>query len=199
VNSSLNAATQTALPDWVRSRGMAIYLLVFSAGQALGAVAWGLVVQQADTRTAFTGVAAGLVLGVAGARHWPLPAFGDLDLTPARVWPEPALAAPVPGAAGPVLVVVEYRVPAADEDAFVTAMAPVGRARRRSGATRWGLFRDGAAPGTWVETYLVPTWEEHLRQHDERLTVRDEQLEARARGLARAGDPEVRHLLSAYR
>src|SRR4051812_13909531 len=49
VLSSLNASTQAVLPDWVRSRGMGVYLLVFQGGQALGAVVWGLVTTRYGT------------------------------------------------------------------------------------------------------------------------------------------------------
>ena len=47
-----------------------------------------------------------------------------------------------------------------------------------------------------VEVYQVPTWAEHLRQHEGRLTVRDEEIEERAVSLAR-GPAEVTHLLPA--
>src|SRR2546423_1015411 len=59
VLSSLNATAQTVLPNWVRARGMAIYLLTFQGGQALGAFAWGLVTQRYDTRLALTVVSGG--------------------------------------------------------------------------------------------------------------------------------------------
>lgn len=41
--TTLNAAVQLTLPPWVRARGMAIYLLVFSGSQALGSYLWGLI------------------------------------------------------------------------------------------------------------------------------------------------------------
>jgi len=97
---------------------------------------------------------------------------------------------------GPVLVTVVYRVEEANAQPFVGAMRAVRGSRQRTGATRWGLFRDGADPDRFVEVYLVPTWEEHLRQHEGRLTGSDEQAEQRAAALAR-GPAEVSHLLSA--
>ena len=101
---------------------------------------------------------------------------------------------------GPVLVTVEYRVPAERADAFREAMQPVGRARRRSGGERWGLFQDGADPERFVEVYVVATWEEHLRQHQERVTHTDRLFEERARALVAEGtEPKVEHLLWAYR
>jgi MFS family permease len=200
VLSSLNATAQGVLPDWVRSRGMALYIIVFQGGQAVGALVWGLVVKQGDTRIAFSAVAAGLLLGIPAARRWPLRAPGGIDVRPSQHWPEPDLVIdPDPGH-GPLLVTVEYRVPAERADAFREAMLPVGRARRRSGGERWGLFQDGADPERFVEVYLVATWEEHLRQHQERTTHTDRLFEERARALVAEGsEPRVEHLLWAYR
>ena len=159
---------------------------------------WGALAGIAGVDVALAVAAAGLVGSVAAGRRLRLVAL-DIDLRPARHWPEPHLVLDPKPDDGPVLVTVEWHVAAQDAGAFREAMAPVGRSRRRTGARRWGLFQDGADPERFLEVWVVGSWEEHLRQHDERATVRDQQLEERARALARAGDPEVRHLLSAYR
>jgi hypothetical protein len=78
-------------------------------------------------------------------------------------------------------------------------MIRVGRSRRRTGAQRWHLYQDGADPERFVETYVVPTWQEHLRQHGERVTKMDQEIEESARELAtQDGPPRVSHLFSAY-
>src|SRR2546423_8016831 len=200
VLSSLNATAQTVLPDWVRSRGMALYIIVFQGGQAIGALIWGLVVKQADTRSAFSAVAVGLVAGVAAGRRWPLRHPGGIDVRPSQAWHEPDMVIDPDPRHGPVLVQVEYRVPAERAEAFREAMEPVGRARRRSGGERWGLFQDGADPERFVEAYVVATWEEHLRQHQERITHTDRRVEERALRLVAEGtQPRVEHLLWADR
>lgn len=197
VLSSLNASAQTILPDWVRSRGMSIYLLVFFGGQALGSLVWGLVTRQSDTRVALTIVAAGLAAGVLVARRWPLRS-GAIDVRPSQHWQEPVLSMEPDPSHGPVLVTVEYQVPEENADAFQEAMERVGRSRRRSGAERWGVFRDGADPERFVEAYLVATWEEHLRQHQERFTRSDQSYEQRAHELTHPGsEPKVAHLFLA--
>jgi hypothetical protein len=56
---------------------------------------------------------------------------------------------------GPVLVSVTYKVPEENAVAFTEAMRNVGRSRRRTGALRWELFRDGSDPTRFVESYLV--------------------------------------------
>ena len=62
-------------------------------------------------------------------------------------------------------------------------MRKVGRVRRRTGARRWGLWHDPASPERFLETFVVDSWEEHLRQH-QRVTATDRALEDAARALA---------------
>jgi MFS family permease len=197
VLSSLNAGAQLMLPAWARARGLAFYQLTFMGGQAAGGVVWGTVAERAGLETALWAVAGGLVAGAALSRRFRL-RVPDLDLTPARYWAEPYVEIDAEPAAGPVLVSIEYRVDPADAAAFRKAMVLVGRSRRRTGAQRWGLFQDFADATRFVEVYLVGTWGEHLRQHEERVTVRDQEIEAAAHALLAPGsEPVVSHLLAA--
>jgi MFS family permease len=197
--SSLNGTAITVLAPWVASRGLALYTLVFQGGQALSAIAWGAVTQAAGARVGLGAVAGGLVLTVPAAWRWPLPAAGALDVAP-QPWPvTPGLAFDPDPKAGPVLVTVEYHVRAGHRDDFRDRMRAVGAARRRTGAEQWGLFQDGSDPDCFVETFLVATWEEHLRQHGERSTASDRAAVDDAIAVTiTAGPPRVRHLLFAY-
>jgi hypothetical protein len=57
------------------------------------------------------------------------------------------------------------------------------------------LYRSGEGePDTFVEVYLVPAWDVHLRQHFGRLTGADQVAEEAAHALIE-GDPQVTHLL----
>lgn len=96
---------------------------------------------------------------------------------------------------GPVLVTIEYSVITEQESKFVRAMRQYARVRRRDGAYRWGIYRDTEVPNRFVEAFLVHSWAEHLRQH-ERQTKADRELEQHVYSYV-AGDPTVRHLLSA--
>ncbi len=80
---------------------------------------------------------------------------------------------------GPVLVTVEYRIDPQRTAEFAAAMLELGRFRRRDGAVDWGLFEDVAEQGRYLETFVVESWGEHLRQH-ERATVADRQIWERA-------------------
>jgi hypothetical protein len=98
---------------------------------------------------------------------------------------------------GPVLVTVEYRVAPDDAAAFARAMHDVSRLRRRDGAVSWGVFRDTADRVRWLETFVVESWGEHLRQHA-RATVADLAIEAAARQYHRGdGLPRVAHFVHA--
>jgi MFS family permease len=199
VQATLNAAAQVLLPDWTRARALAYFQFIFMGGQALGALLWGGVAGLAGLRTAFAVPAGALIVGaVLGARRLALP-VGDRDVRSAQHWPEPNVVNDPAREHGPVLVTVEWRVRPGAEAAFVAAMEPVGRSRRRTGARLWGLFQDLEDATLFLETFTVATWHEHLRQHLERGTVMDQALEDRARALLRDGaQPRVRHLLWAY-
>jgi hypothetical protein len=148
---------------------------------------------------AFVAPAVGLLIATAaGIRLLPL-SEKQLDMTVAEQWPLPMDVPDSDSGAGPVLVEVEWRVAPASADRFVAAMNKVCRSRRRTGANLWGLFRDVEDPTLYLETFTVATWHEHLRQHLERGTVADAELEERARAYLVGGSaPVVRHLVWAY-
>jgi hypothetical protein len=62
------------------------------------------------------------------------------------------------------------------------------RARLRQGALSWGLFRDTAVPGRYVEYFVDENWVEHQRRL-ERFTAFDAELRAAAPGLSRRRRP----------
>ena len=77
-------------------------------------------------------------------------------------------------------------------------MQDVERMLRRDGATRWGLFADPAQPGRYLETFLVESWAEHMRQHA-RVTNDDRALQERVRSF-HLGDapPVITHLVAEH-
>lgn len=193
VMSSLNSSLQMALPNWVRARGLAYYLVVFQGAQALAAVVWGAVAEAASVTVALLGAAVALAVGAVVGLRSPVPDTTSLDRTPSAHWPAPQLTITPEAHDGPVLVTLTYDVPEENAVAFSEAMSHVGRSRRRTGALRWELYRDGGVPTRFVESYLVGTWAEHLRQHETRLTGADRRFEEQAHRYA-TGEPQVAHL-----
>ncbi|WP_406046080.1 MFS transporter [Micromonospora sp. NBC_00898] len=196
VLANVNAEIQLFLPGWVRARGLAVYQIVQGGGQAVGAFAWGVVADTAGLVAAFLVAAALMLVGAVTSQIWPLPDLRGVNKDPTTYRPPLELALEPDPRVGPVLVVVTYTVRPEREAAFLAAMDHVRGSRQRTGAMRWGLFREGEAPAQFAEVYLVPSWDEHLRQHGGRLTGVDQEAEERAKALA-DGQPEVRHLLPA--
>jgi MFS family permease len=195
--STLNVAAQTSVPAWVRARALAIYLLVFQGGLAVGSVLWGAIAARVGVQWALQFAAIILMLGLASSRYYRL-AEEDIDFEPSQHWPDPLVENEPHPAHGPVLVTVEYQVEPEDQPHFARVMQEVGRMRRRDGAFRWGLFSDVVDPKRCVETFVVESWAEHLRQH-QRVTVADKEIEDRAWEFHRgAAPPLVSHLISTY-
>jgi MFS family permease len=194
VISTFAAELQLFLPGWVRARGFAIYMMTFTGSMTLGALVWGLVAEALGLRPAFLLSAATLLGGVIAGIFLRLPETGHLDREPVVYWPEARLAVDPEPDAGPVLVTVEFTVTPEREEAFLEAMDHLRKSRRRTGATRWELYRDGDRPDRFVEIFSVPSWEEHMRQHGGRLTATDQEIEEAALAFS---DPPPRgmHLL----
>ena len=193
--ATLNVSAQTLLPDWVRGRGLAVYVTVFFGTMTVGSALWGFVAEHLGLAPAHYLAGAGAVLALWMTRRWKLHSGPVGDLTPSMHWPEPVLAASVDEDAGPVLVTVEYQVPAEHREAFLSALVPLARQRRRDGGYEWNVFQDSAHPERMLETWLVDSWLEHLRQHH-RITRADRAIEERAQRLARE-PPRITHYIAA--
>lgn len=198
VLSTFSTVLQLTLPAWVRARGMAIYLIVMIGGQGVGAVAWGVVAERLGIGHALLAATALLMLGVVSQAWWPLLArTGAQDPRVEAIWPEPDVDAGIDldPRSGPVMVEIRHVV-TGDVERFLDAAQRVGVSRRRTGATSWAVYQDAADAAVFVEVFVVPTWGEHLRQHHERLTGYDRELDVRMRAFT--DQPSViRHLVPA--
>lgn len=176
--STLNASMQLNLPAWVRARGLSVYQLIFMGGQAIGSVVWGVIAGATTSSVSLLVSAVLLVVCGLSSLWWPLHAkTSSLDLTPSAHWPEPNLIFEPEPLDGPVLVMTAYRVLPENEDGFLKAMGPLGRSRQRTGASEWRVFRSVEHESTFVETFIVRSWGEHMHQHYTRLTGQDRLIE----------------------
>jgi MFS family permease len=191
----LNVSAQLALPEWVRGRGLAVYVTVFFGTMSLGSACWGFIGARLGLPPAHLIAAAGALLAIPLTRRWKLLSGADQDLTPSMHWPAPVLAQAVEDDAGPVLVSIEYWIDPKDRAAFLAALLRLARARRRDGAYSWGVFQDTAHTGRFVETYRVDSWLEHLRQH-ERVTRADRVLQEHVISFTREA-PRITHYVAA--
>ena len=175
VITKLYVSAQVALPDWARGRGLAVFLSVIFGATTVGSAVWGKLSAMAGLPIAYFVAAAGVVLGVPLAWRWKLQTGVGIDFSPAAHWRAPTVAQKVENNQGPVLVVVEYRVEAANRAEFLGAVDELGHARRRDGAYAWGVYEDVADVGRFVETFTIDSWLE-LRHQRDRVTNADEML-----------------------
>ncbi len=192
--ATLNASAQTVLPDWVRARGLSVFIIVFSGSMACGAAVWGLVADLTSTPTALLVAAGFAVAGCALAPFLPL-ATGELrNLAPTKQMPVHAEPSEEHDT-GQVQVLVQYTIDPADEAEFRRLMQQVRQSRLRTGAHAWCLYRDFDMADRWVESFIVASWVEHLRQH-QRTTNDDRAAHDAAYRLHRDEDPpRIVHLV----
>ncbi|MGH6861762.1 MAG: MFS transporter, partial [Phyllobacterium sp.] len=196
--TTLNGTAQAVLPNWVRGRGLAVYLTVFNGAMTAGSLGWGAVGEFAGIQGTLLIGAAGLLVAGLVMHRLKLPA-GDADMVPSNHWPEPLVAEPVPNDRGPVLILIEYSVEKDHRAAFLHAIDELSRERRRDGAYGWGVTEDSADPQKIVEWFMVESWAEHLRQH-KRVSHADADLQGKVLGYHVGPEkPVVRHFLTIKR
>lgn len=193
--SNLNVSAQFALPEWVRGRGLSIYVTAFFGAMTFGSALWGQLARMAGLPMAHFIAAACALIGIPLTRNWKLQTAAGIDLAPSMHWPAPVVSLEIEHDEGPVLVTVEYHVGPGEREAFLTALEHLASGRRRDGAYTWGVFEDIAERGRFLETFMVESWLEHLRQH-RRVTNADRVFQEHVHRLLRS-TPKVTHLIAA--
>ena len=194
--STLNVASQEVLPSWVRARGLALYLTAISAGIALGSALWGQLAGWSGVPWTWGSGALALLVSLVLAVRWRFDRIADVDLSPAPMTEPESSLIDAADSDSPALVVVAYEVRAEVEEDFLRALRLVGRVRRRTGATDWSVYRDADRDHRYIETFVLPSWDEHVRQH-QRRTVTDLELQEDVRRFLRPGtEPAAKHFVA---
>jgi hypothetical protein len=193
--SSLNVSAQVALPEWVRGRGLAMYVTVMFGALTIGSAIWGELAALTDLAAALLTAAAGAIIAIPLTWRWKLQAGANVDFSPSMHWPAPVTIRAIEPDRGPVLVTIEYHIDSKNREPFLHALGRSARERRRDGAYDWGIFEDPAVDGRFVETFLTDSWLEHLRQH-QRVTKADRIMEEAARRFQIGDGPKTTHLVS---
>ena len=153
--SSLNVSAQVALPEWVRGRGLSMYVTVMFGSLSLGSATLG---RGGEARMglplALYAAAAGAVLAIPLTWRWKLQTGAAIDFTPSMHWPEPVTTAGVEPDRGPVLTLVEYRIDPQHREAFLQAMGPYARVAPPQRRLRLRRIR---GPGRWKGAMWRPS------------------------------------------
>jgi MFS family permease len=194
--STLNTATQTSVPPWVRARATALHTLCALGSFAIGSAFWGAVSDLLGLVPALLAGAAAMAGGLLLARPFPLRVGHLLEVTQATLSEDLFFAHEPDPEAGPVAVEIAYRVRAGQEAAFLDAATALRGPRRRDGATFWRLYRDLSDPCRFTERFIVTSWADYLHQRA-RATLADQALEARLREhLADGEEPVMQHYIA---
>lgn len=176
--ANFNIAVQLSSPRWVTARMLAVYQTVAFASIALGSWWWGRFAAAAGLRESLVVAGVSSLVSLVAARWLPIAVeqLGSLDPR-VRIERNPP-SADIHPSSGPIVVSIEYRVPAEHAVEFVAVINEVGRIRRRDGARAWSICQDIDAPDLWVERFESPTWMDHLRWRT-RPTESDQAVRAR--------------------
>jgi MFS family permease len=193
----LYTSAQNVLPDWVRGRGLAVFLTVIFGTMTISSAAWGDIAGKTGLPTALLLAAGCAIVLIPLTWRWRLQQETAPDLSPSHHWSMPRTYEEIDNNRGPVLVKIEYQIDPKNRTEFLRALDELGFERRRDGAFAWGIFEDAAEFGRYEETYLIESWLEllHLR---ERVTNADRALEEGIREMLIA-PPRIEFLIAAER
>ncbi len=194
--ASLNVSAQIALPEWVRGRGLAVYVTVMFGALTIGSAIWGELAAVVGLTASLLIAAAGAIIAIPVTRAWKVQTGAVEDLSPSMHWPAPITTREIEPDRGPVLVTVEYHIDPKNREPFLHAIGRSARMRRRDGAYDWGIFEDPAKEGRFIETFLTDSWLDHLRQH-QRVTKADRIMEQVVRRFQVGDGPKTTHLIGA--
>lgn len=194
--SVFSIAVQAVIPSWVRGRVLSVFMLVFFGGFAGGSMLWGALALWVGIQRTLIGVSILLAMGIVLTKKYTLPTGEDLDLRPVEHLPSQLALKELANEERPVLVVIDRRIDPQREEEFLTAVRPLKMLRLRDGAIRWNLFRDVTDQNHFIESFIVESWIEYLRQH-ERFTVSDREIEERVNAFhVGEGPPETHHFIA---
>jgi hypothetical protein len=162
---------------------------------ALGSLFWGTIARETDIPTSLMYAAAGGFLAIGLTWRWHLSGIEDSDLSASFHWEMPITHDQVTLDRAPVMILVEYQVKPDKVKEFLSLVHLLGKHRKRDGAFSWDILESAKVSSTYVETYMIGSWLEHLRQH-ERVTIEDKQIQKDIRLLLLDGTtPNVSHFI----
>lgn len=177
ISSTIHTVVQTSVPSWVRARAVAIFILIFQGSMALGSIIWGFAASRVGVPYALCLSVLTMICGLVYTRRHALQVAGEAHTTASPALAHPEVACEPDPEDGPVAVQIRYRIQPSERTAFLFAVHEAGLARQRNGGTGWHLYRDLADQERYMESFVVASWADYLRQRS-RATVADRQVES---------------------
>jgi hypothetical protein len=173
--TTLFVSAQVALPEWVRGRGLAIFLTVYFVAMTFGSALWGEVASREGLPFALAAAGVSAFIGMLLTWRWKLQTGAALNLTPSMSWRAPCFLNRVADDDGPILAIKEYTIDPTDRAAFLAIMQEVGLERKHDAAYAWHVFEDPVEAGKVMETFLIHSALE-LKYREARVTMADQMM-----------------------
>jgi hypothetical protein len=193
----LFVSAQVSLPEWVRGRGLAIFLTAYFGAMTFGSAVWGEVASSLGVPFALAAAGACAFIAMPFTWRWKLQTGASQNLAPSMRWRAPCFLNRVADDDGPILAIKEYAIAPQDRPAFLVMMQEVGLERKRDGGYAWNVFEDPDDAGKVVETFLIHSALE-LKYRESRVTMADQMLFDQVRQFLKA-PPETRYLIAPKR
>jgi MFS family permease len=176
--STMTTGIQSNVPNWVRSRAMAVYLVVVQGSLAFGSAIWGVVASEFGTRMALGCAALTMIVIRFLSRHLRVDLAQVADILPRDILADIKIAVEPLPEDGPVAIEVQYEIQVSDRNAFLSAIHALALTRRRNGATAWSVSQDLGHEERFVERYVVASWSDYQRLRS-RMTMAEASLQDR--------------------
>lgn len=193
---SINVSAQQALPDWVRARGLSVFIMVFFGGMSLGTFFWGWLATHTSIETALLSASIGGVVFIFLSYRATLQQGADVNFSASHHWPLSFVYKKIPYDIGPVIIQIYYQIEESDREKFLKAIYHLGMARKRNGAFKWGIYEDVEFSGSFIEHFMEDSWAAHMRHHD-RVTHADKKYQDIVATFHQGeSPPKVKHFIS---
>ena len=140
--TTLFVSAQVALPEWVRGRGLAIFLTVFFGAMTVGSAVWGKVASVEGLSTALYVAAAGAAVGMILTLRWPIAGRSRARPHAFDALAHAGVRASGRGRGRADLADRRIQDRPGGRAAFLAVIHEIGLERKRDGAYAWGVFED---------------------------------------------------------
>ena len=177
--STIQANLLPVTPDWVKSRVIALYSLMFFGIISVGSFLWGLLAEYTTVEVTLCSAGALSVIFIVVGYLNPFPVLNTEDTITTLVDFKSSFANIFSVEIdGPIMISIDYRISEEQKQAFLDEIEELGNIRRKNGAYLWTILQDLENPLIQKEQFMVSSKEEYEQQKD-RMTTADTEFYAK--------------------